>query len=137
MARMTVKRNFSFAKVLDDLQPSEADMREAGEQLAVKIENRTLAGLDEDGRRFAPYARGRRKFGKRAVDLHDTGRMFQDFGVVKATRRMFALGFRSRRSERIADWLSSGTSRMPARRFLGVPASWIDDLIRTLKRQLR
>ncbi len=53
MARVSVKRNFHFTDILAEVTPTASEMREAGEALAVKIENRTLSGVDENGRPLA------------------------------------------------------------------------------------
>jgi len=84
MARIKVSRNFRVGDLVKYALPTTSDMRAAGEQLAVKIENRTLSGKDEDGRKFAPCADSTGKSGP--VTFHDTSRMFADFGVIKATR---------------------------------------------------
>jgi hypothetical protein len=135
MARIRIRKNFTFADLLDDVTPTEREMRKAGEELAVKIENRTLRGRDENNQPFAPLAQP--KYGSDRSTLHDTSRMFEDFGVVEASRKRFVLGFRSRRSERIAEYHQHGTRRMPARPFLGVPARWVTDLVRALVRRRR
>ena len=72
-------------------------MRQAGEELAVKIENRTLAGRDENDA-LPPW------HNRRTARTFSRVAMFKDFGVTSATRRGFTLGFRSRRSERIAEY---------------------------------
>ena len=135
MARIVVRKNFRFENALKDLTPTERDMRRAGEELAVKIENRTLSGRDENNQPFAPLAQP--KYGKDKADLHDTGQMFGDFGVVKATTKSVGLGFRTRRSERIADYHQAGTRNMPARPFLGVTDRWVADIMRRLFRRRR
>ena len=129
MARVRVTRNFKFTELLDDIAPTEPLMRQAGEELAVKIENRTLAGRDENDRPFPLRTTG----GPRGPSSRVA--MFKDFGVTSATRRGFTLGFRSRRSERIAEYyLHAMPSRMPARAFCAVPARWVRDIIRRLRR---
>lgn len=135
MARVRIRRNFKFVDLLDDIAPTERDMRKAGEQLAVKIENRTLRGLDENNREFIELAEP--KYGSTRADLHDTGKMFEDFGVVEASRKRFVLGFRSKRAEQIAGFHQHGTSKMPARPFLGVPRRWVTDIFRALIRRRR
>ena len=140
MARFTVRRNFKFADILKDVSPTEAYMRKLGEQLAVRIENRTLAGLDEDGKPFAPYSpeyQARKKYGRSTVDLHLASEMFKDFGVVSATSKRVALGFRTERSERLAAYHEAGAGHLPVRKFLGVPAAWVRELLGPLGRRLR
>jgi hypothetical protein len=141
MSKFKVTRNFRFADILKDVEPTESDMRRAGEDLADQIRERTTQGLDEDRRKFAPYAastlaRSAKRSNTRGpiVDLSDTGQMMADLGVVRASRKGFGLGFRTRRSEKLADFHTSGAGRLPVRRFLGIPQSWINDLIRRLKR---
>src|SRR5207244_1054105 len=96
MARAKVSRNFKFVS-LSVLEGAEAEMRAAGVQLSVDLENRALSGRDENGRAFAPYAAGtvRDKHGDRTVTLHRTSRMFGDFGVLQVTARGFGLGFKT------------------------------------------
>lgn len=149
--RVRVKTNFSFVKALEDLAPSESTMREQGTILRDRLEARALEGLDEDRRRFAPYAARTRALKQRRprrnpftgryanrllVTLHATGQMFRDLQVTRATRRTVQLGFTTRRSEQLAQWHESGAGRLPVRRFLGVPAAWLDDLVRALRRRL-
>ena len=148
MARLRVRRNFRFSDLID--QRGSADvMREAGLRLAVKIENRTMSGLDERGRRFAPYSPAYRKGVKRGgvvrfasksigpVDLHLTGQMFRDFDVVQVTAKSVGLGFRGSESGKKADWHESGAGRLPVRKFLGVPDVWVADLVQFISRKLR
>jgi hypothetical protein len=135
MGRIKVRRNFSFVKALDDVLPTERDWLGVGEKLTVQIENQTLSGVDENGQPFAPLAQP--KYGSDRADLHDTGRMFADFGVVRVSRKGFALGFRSKRSADIAGFHQEGTSRMPARPFLTPNPRWIVDMLRRLIRRRR
>jgi hypothetical protein len=123
--KLTVRRNFKFANIVDGLI-DESAMREAGNELATKIKERTLRGLDEDGRRFEPTESGA------PADLHASGRLLDDLGVVEASNRRVVVGFRTERSRRIAGYLQHGTSNMPARPFLGVPARWAVDILRRL-----
>ena len=137
MARrqFNVKRNFKFVDLIKMDNPQTV-MREAGERLAVQLENRTLSGRDENNRafkRYSPEYQRRAKFGRSTVDLHGapTSAMWSDFGVVRAHRTGFALGFRSDKSALKAIWHEGGTTRgLPVRKFLGVPESWITSLKR-------
>jgi hypothetical protein len=139
MARVRVRSNFKFADITKQAATA-STMREEGERLAVEIENRTLSGVDEDRRKFAPYSpeyQRREKFGSSTVDLHRTGRMFSDFGVVKANRNGFSLGFRTSKSDQIASYHDEGTKNMPQRKFIGVPASWVTALLRRIRERIK
>jgi hypothetical protein len=137
MARVTVRRNFSFEKIVKEAVPNGV-MREAAHALAQRIERRALSGLDENNRRFAPYAPStRERGGKSTVDLHDTGQMFRDLQPVKVTRTAFGLGFRTERSERLAIWHESGAGTLPVRKFMGVPAVWVGDIVRFIQSKLK
>jgi len=130
MARMRLTRNFKFVDLIK-IDGGSSVLREAGERLAVKVENRTMSGIDEDGRSFAPYspAYAKRKL-SRTVNLHGEPRpqMFADFGTTRATATGFTIGFRSAESQKKALIHQTGAGSMPERRFMGVPANWIADI---------
>lgn len=127
MARIKLRRNFSFSSI--DLKPTQSAMREEAVTLRDRIVQRTQSGLDENNRKFAPYQGG----GRRTVDLTDTGQMLeQDFQPVSVTRNRFGLGFRTFRSEQIADAHITGKGKLPVRAFLGVPASWVNAIKKRL-----
>ena len=60
--------------------------------------------------------------------------MFADFGVVQVSRNGLKLGFRTNRSATLAEYHETGAGRLPVRRFLGVPKSWIAELVKRLIR---
>jgi hypothetical protein len=132
-----VKPTRAFTEAFEDLMPTAATMRAAGEELSVKIVNRTLDGVSETGAPFAPYAHGRSKFGRTTPDLHQSGAMLSDLKVVEATKRRFRLGFASARARKLAALHTTGTVNMPARPFLGVDPRWIDDVVRKVFRRGR
>lgn len=132
MARVRLRRNFSFSRL--DLRPAQSAMRQEAETLRDRIVTRTQSGLDEDNRKFAPYLGNK----KATVDLTDTGQMLErDFVPVSVTRKGFGLGFRTFRSEQIADAHITGKGRLPIRRFLGVPVRWATAMTTRLAATLR
>lgn len=131
MGGIRLRRNFSFEKAL--VPPGKAAMRQAGLEVRDRIVTRTQSGLDENRRKFTPYPHS-----KATVDLTDTGQMLeQDFQPVEVTDRSVGLGFRTVRSEQIADAHINGKGRLPPRRFLGVPQSWLRDIKTILIRRWR
>ncbi len=133
MARIRITRNFKLESIIREAVPPQL-LRQEGERIAGRIRSRTLSGLDENNKTFAAYQSGR----KERVDLHDTGQMLvQDLGVIKVLKTFVGLGFRTQRSEDIAEKHETGAGTLPVRRFMGVPTAWINDLVDTVKRGLR
>lgn len=133
MAKVRLTRNFSFADML--VRPDAAEMRQMGTDLRDRIEDRTLRGEDENGQPFKPYKGGSYK-GKIVPNLHDSGRMFQDFQVIEAEPGKMTLGFVTRQSEDVARYHMEGTGSLWPRRFLGVPETWIEDIRRWFLRRV-
>lgn len=131
MSRLRYRRNFSFASL--NLAPGRAAMQAAGQHLAARTVARTQSGLDEDNRKFAPYSRR----SKGTVDLTDTGQMLNDYQPVAITDRTVGLGFRTIRSECIADAHQSGKGTLPVRRFTGIPKAWVQAVRALLAAALR
>jgi hypothetical protein len=147
MARIKVSRNFKVEDLVRDLQPTESELRREGEALVDRVKQRTLSGRDENNRAFEPYApatvaghgqrrgRGGRFVSKTLVTLKDTGEMLDDLQVVKVTRKGFGLGFRTKRSEKLAEYHESGAGDLPVRKFLGIPNAWVDEMMAKLQRR--
>src|SRR5688572_13612575 len=101
-------------------------MQKTGTDLRNRIVARTLSGRDEDNRRFTPYSPMYRRIkGSSLVNLRLSGRMHDDLTVLRASRTGFLIGYRSQRSEQIALDHESGKGRLPVRRHLGVPITWV------------
>lgn len=138
MGRIRFGRNFKFRDVTKAIG-NDRMMREAGEMLAMRIENRTLSGVDENRRSFIPYtdAYARRK-GERTVTLHGPqSRMFRDFGVVEVGPKRFGLGFRTRLSELKGLVHDQGLGTQPKRPWAGVPAAWVTELLQFIRARIR
>ena len=50
-------------------------------------------------------------------------------------RKMVALGFRTRRSQEIAEFYETGAGNLPIPKFLGLPAAWADEVIAKITRR--
>ena len=137
MARsgIRVSRNFTM-KV--DRCVSPRTCREIGVGLLVKIENRTLGGRDETGHAFQQYSTpyGPKVKGRmRPVDLKRSGDMLADMDVLRADGQRIVLGFRSDEMDQRAFYHDSNGAhpKMPKRRFFGLSAVWVDDVVRRIR----
>ncbi len=127
-----VSRNFRFSDI--KLTPGRAAMEDAGDFLVKRIVRRTQSGRDEDNRKFAGYP-GRPHT---TVDLTDTGQMLeQDLQPVVVTETRVGIGFTTYRSANIADHHLEGHGRLPVRRFLGIPSSWVREVTTMIARALK
>lgn len=137
---MPIRRNFRFADIKGKLA-SPATMRTVGLNIAVHIVRRTMSGIDEQGRRFVPYAKStkRRKlsYGSGAVDLFESGDMLNDIGVTKVTAKSVRVGFSSKEMEQRARHHEEGHGNLPVRRFMGVSHAWVLEAVKTIQRGLR
>lgn len=138
MARFKVK-SLDVAKRWS--RPGRTAMARIGVDLAIKVENRTERGLDEQNRSFAPYRPSTiREKGSSRVNLrgaHGGSHLLDDLGPTRVTETSVRVGFSSPRNEEIAGYLTGGTSRMAARPFLDVPRQWIRDALRKFYRPWR
>lgn len=134
MVRVRVRRNFSRRDLLRDISISKRTMRAAGQQIAEDVRDRTRAGVDAEGRPFAPHEG--EQAGER-VDLADTGQMLRDLEVLEATEHGVKVGFRTARSERLAALHEQGTRHMPARPFLALSSATIERVMQILRRGRR
>lgn len=135
MAGGTVRAHANF-RLRSIEWSNEVTMKEVGNRIAVRVVNRTLSGLDEDGAPFAPYKahKGKGRWGKGPSDpvtLHDTGAMLANLGPVDVTQRSVRIGFSDPAQEAKARAHDSGVPRrgLPQRRFLGVPEDWVKEII--------
>jgi hypothetical protein len=126
MARVRVRRNFTFTDALRDEMPTEAAMRLEGQQIAADIKRRTASRLDEDGKPFTPKADG---------TPATLGGLLDDLAVTEVTRNRVRVGFRTEDAEELGRFHQEGTRRMPARPFLGLSARQIDGVVRRLFRR--
>ena len=104
-------------------------MREAGEYLAVQIENRALGGRDEAGNRFVPYTAAYAKaknVSTTAVDLRRSGEMFAALGTLSHSRTHVRVGFRS------AEMSDRARYNEKRRRFMGIDKRWLQDVRRRI-----
>lgn len=122
---MRATRNFSLKGM--QFVPGRTHMQKVGDQLAARTVARTMAGRDENGHPFKPYAVDGPKAGQR-VDLTETGEMLADYGPLVVTERYVGLGFATERSRKLADIHNKGKGHMPVRRFTGVPAAWVTEV---------
>lgn len=124
-------------KMAQKYQTPGADvMRKVGDAVLPKIIARTQSGLDENRRRFAPYAKDSKKAGK-TVDLTETFDMLSQMTVVKATPKTVRLGWKSRKLGTRAGFLHGGTENMPARPFVGITTQWVIDALRKFYRPFK
>lgn len=132
--------------------PTPTVMRDAGRDLAVKIINRTFSGVDEDGKRFAPYSpdyAAQKNVSPTNVTLLRSGEMLNGLDVVSYTDRHVTIGWRDptlrdrasyqenpsggRHQSTVTGQFMKGR---PARRFLGIPKGWVTDFKRYLIKHL-
>jgi hypothetical protein len=134
-AGIRVSRNFTM-KV--DRMVSPRTCREIGLGLLVKIENRTISGRDETGHAFTEYSADYGKYVKgrrRPVDLKRSGDMLKDADVLVADGHRILLGFRSDAMDQRAFYHDSDGAhpKMPKRRFFGLSAVWVEDVVRRIR----
>ena len=130
MARVVLRgtKRISFEGMLGTPAERRSDLRGAGVEIAVRVQNRTMDGRDEDNRKFTPYTAKYAEWkGVRPSDvtLYLSGDMLNNLDVLDATSRSVAVGFRDRD---LKDRAKHNEAR--GRRFLGVPNSWLTDIKR-------
>jgi hypothetical protein len=129
MARVTLKgQRVNFKGMLGTSAEKRSDLRAAGVEIAVKLQNRTQGGLDEGNRRFTPYSAGYAKqkgVSPNRVDLYRTGQMLNSLDVLDVTASSVVVGFTSPEMAERAEM-----NQQRGRRFLGIPMTWLEDLKR-------
>jgi hypothetical protein len=128
--KIRVRKNFTSRDLMRDISVSPRTMREAGEQVAADIKQRTEQGRDAEGRAFARGATGE------PVDLRATGQMLDDLVVTEVDAHRVRVGFRTERSAKLAELHEHGTSRMPARPFMRASAAAVARVVRLLKARI-
>ena len=93
--------------------------------IAREIRARTAAGLDVDGRPFAPHPDGKRS------DLKQTGKMVASFGVQKITPTRIVLAPARKHTAR-AYSNQTGEGNRPARRWIGVDRRQENEIVRRI-----
>ena len=92
----------------------------AGLQLKEIILDKTDRGIDQDGKRFAPYSQSYAdEKGKTKVDLQDTNRMLQSISARPEGKNKVKLFFRSQREANKALFHQKGLGKLPERKFFG------------------
>lgn len=129
MARVNLRgKAVLFKGFLGTPAERRADLRAAGVEVAVRISNRTTSHRDEDNRAFRPYSPAYAEWkgvAPTAVDLFLSGDMLKALDVVEVTDSTCRVGFTDdAMRERAAH------NEQRGRRFLGVPAAWLDDIKR-------
>lgn len=124
------------------VSPGAQAMRTEGLKLIVRILNRTASGRDENNRRFEPYSPAYlKRFGGLkpggVVDLNLSGDMLRALDVLEASETKIRIGFSNADAEVLAGYHDRGAGRLPVRQFLGIPPSWLDDLVRRLRQSVR
>ena len=109
--------------------PGHAGLRSVMPKLAFDIardiRERTAAGLDVDGRPFAPHPSGKRS------DLKQTGKMVASFGVQKITTNRIVLAPAGKHTAR-AYSNQTGEGNRPARRWIGVDRRQENEIVRRI-----
>ena len=130
MARLRlVGKRISFIGMLGTSAEKRADLRAAGVEIAVKVQNRTQGGKDENNARFKPYTPAYAKqkgVGVTQVDLYRSGDMLNNLDVLEVTDHSVAVGFSDSAMKQRAEH-----NEARGRKFLGVPASWIEAIKRS------
>lgn len=133
MARVRLRGRRTLELTLPNARVMAAEAR----SLTDRIVARTRSGRDEQNRKFRPYTYRyalRKGVSPGAVDLTLTGDMLDNLSPIKVARNGFTIGFLSRFAALKAAW---NETKYPQRRFMGIPPTWLNDLVRRLRKEIR
>lgn len=104
--------------------------------LAKDIQKRTRAGIDKDGRRFAPLALStqadkRRRGQPTNSNLTDSGQMLDSLAGF-GKKGQIRVGFKSEAAATKAGYAEQGASNRPKRSFLGIAGGELNKLKRLI-----
>lgn len=138
MARVSVKwgRGGAYNGEIRKIKfVDEQTMLDAGNWLAVQLENRAGSGRDEAGSRFKPYSAryaAWKGVSRTAVNLRLSGDMWRSFGALWATRNKVRIGFAAKAMEARARY-----NEQLGRKFLGVEPKWLTEIRRRIATGIR
>lgn len=113
--------------------PTTDQMRRLGQALIDFIRDRTRRGYDEDGRTFKPYSPAYARIkGTTRPDLTKSGAMLDRLMVLNSSPKQVIIGWRSLELYDRAGYMQRGYGKRPARRFMGVPATRVSEIRKSI-----